>query len=102
MVYAKRGSVLDAGRAVDMPVALSTAVCWGRPGEHTVHLEYVLADGRSGAVEIAAVDDGGRIVDLHAAECFAAQVEEVATLGITDHHACVRWPARWSPTWSSR
>jgi hypothetical protein len=80
MVYRKSGSHLDAGRAVDMPVVLSAPVCDSAAGEHTVRVDYRLGDGTTGTVEVDAADDRGAVADLHAAECFVLDVNEVAAL----------------------
>jgi hypothetical protein len=84
MPYAKEGSILGAGRVVDLPVALADPVCGDQPTSHTVHLDYLLPDGRTGSVQVPAADDTGQIEALHADECFQAEVAETATLAIPD------------------
>ena len=84
MTYGKSGSVLPAGWVVDMPVVLSPAVCTAGVLEHEVRLDYELEDGSTGTALLPAVDEGGRIADLRAAECFTVDVLEVATLSLTD------------------
>lgn len=83
MPYAKEGSVLGDGRVVDLPVELADPICTDRPTAHTVHLDYLLPDGRTGSVEVPAADDTGQIDALHAAECFKMEVAELADLSIT-------------------
>ncbi|WP_161965048.1 hypothetical protein [Ornithinimicrobium cerasi] len=83
MPYARDSTVLGAGRVVDLPVALGPPVCQDRPAVHTVSLDYRLADGSAGSVEIPAMDDRSQVEALLAAECFAERVEEVAGLEIS-------------------
>lgn len=75
------GIVIGPGRVVDLPVKLGEAVCSGEGIAHEVHLDYE-QDGEVGSVVVPAVDDGGRIADLHAAECFVADTEDVAVLSL--------------------
>lgn len=82
MVYRKRGSVLGAGRAVDMPVVLSGPVCGAAAGRHVAEVDYRLADGTRGTVEVVASDEHDQIAELHTAECFALEVAEVASLSV--------------------
>lgn len=74
---------IGSGRVVDLPVLLGPAVCTGGRLEHTVRLDYVLDDGQVGTLTVPADDQGGRIVDLHDAECFEQEVNDLATLSIT-------------------
>jgi hypothetical protein len=82
MVYRKRGSVLQGGRTVDMPVVLSDPVCGGSAPSHTARVAYRLEDGSTGSVDIEAVDEHETVAQLHSAECFAIEASQAATLSI--------------------
>ncbi|NLG21227.1 MAG: hypothetical protein GX555_07320 [Actinomycetales bacterium] len=77
------GIMIGPGRVVDLPVPLGGAVCAGDSLAYEVHLDYELDDGRTGTVVVPASDQGGRMADLHAAQCLASEADTVATLTLT-------------------
>lgn len=84
MTYRKRGSALEGGRTVDMPVVLSEPVCGGPQPTHTAEVDYRLEDGTTGTLGVEAVDEHGAVATLHTAECFASEVSQVATLTVRE------------------
>lgn len=86
MVYRKSGSVVGAGRTVDMPVVLGEPVCDDGSAAitHTALVDYRLPDGTTGRAELPATDEHGQIAHLHEGECFAQDVATVATLEVGD------------------
>lgn len=83
MVSPHREIVIGPGRAVDLAVPLGEAVCPGEELKHLVQLDYGLEDGSVGSTVLPTLDQGGRIAELHAQECFAADVAGAATLTVT-------------------
>ena len=82
MVSRDAGAILTPGTAVDLPVQLTEPVCEGPAGGQTALVNFRWEDRRTGTIEIPASDEDEAFKNLHERECFAAAVDDAASISI--------------------
>lgn len=65
------GIVVHRGAAVDLPVQLNEPACEDPDPIGVVRISFTTTDGKTGRIELPALDRYDRLPDMRAEECFA-------------------------------